>query len=253
MTKRIRVIYPVWVPEEALAEDVAVQIPPEHIKPGIEVEFCCTRAGATTMDSYYEIAIAEAFVLEAGLRAAEEGVDAICINTTSDSAVLALRSRLSIPVIGPGATSFLLACMLGNKFSVVTMWDRWKILYKRTFDDQGLWHRVASIRSADIGPDPQKLLAGKEGEVFPRIAEECEKAIEEDGAQVIVIGSTTMHRAHHYLVERLPVPVINPGLVAHKMAEMLLDLDLSHSKLCYADTLAPNDALLFNTLGTATP
>ena len=109
MTQRIRVIYPVWVPNEVLAEDVAMQIPKEFIRPGIEVEFACVRGGATLYDSHYELAIAEIFVLEAGLRAAADGVDAICINTTSDSAVNALQSRLSIPVIGPGRSSFLFA------------------------------------------------------------------------------------------------------------------------------------------------
>lgn len=252
MAKRIRVIYPVWVPDESLAQDVAIQIPPEMIRPGIEVDFACTTSGAGMVDSYYEMALMDMFVLEAGLKAAAEGVDAICINTTSDSAVTALRSRLSIPVIGPGSTSFLTACMLGHKFSIITMWDRWKIIYKRTLDDQGLWHRLASIRSLDIGPDPQKLMAGKEAEVFPKIEAECRAAIEEDGADVIVIGSTTMHRAYQYLVDKLDVPVINPGLIAHKMCEIFLELGLSHSKRAFADTLAPNDHLLFDTLGRAT-
>ncbi|NNM00613.1 MAG: hydrogenase expression protein HupH, partial [Gammaproteobacteria bacterium] len=74
MTKRIRVIYPVWVPESALADDVAIQIPPEMIAPGIEVDFACTRGGAGMVDSYYEIALMDMFVLEAGLRAAADGV-----------------------------------------------------------------------------------------------------------------------------------------------------------------------------------
>ena len=250
MTQRIRVIYPVWVPNEVLAEDVAMQIPKEFIRPGIEVEFACVRGGATLYDSHYELAIAEVFVLEAGLRAAANGVDAICINTTSDSAVNALQSRLSIPVIGPGRSSFLFACMLGHKFSVVTMWDRWHMLYKRTLDDQGLWHRLASIRTLDVGPDPQKLLAGKEKEVFPKIEAECQAAIEEDGADVIVIGSTTMHRAYDYLREQLPVPVVNPGLIAHKLCEMMLELGISQSKTAYPDTLTPNDDLLFQTIGS---
>ena len=35
--------------------------------------------------------------------------------------------------------------------------------------------------------------------------------IEEDGAQVICMGSTTMHQAVPYLQAELPVPVVNPG------------------------------------------
>ena len=53
------------------------------------------------------------------------------------------------------------------------------------------------------------------------------------GADVIVLGSTTMHQAHAYLAEHLPVPVLNPGLIAYKMCEVLLDLGLCHSKIAY--------------------
>lgn len=248
MAKRIRVIYPVWINEKALLEDVAIQIPKELISPGIEVEFMCTGDGATLGDSYYDILLMDTFVLEAGLRAAADGVDAICINTISDSGVNALRSRLTIPVIGPGLSSFHVACMLGRKFSIVTMWDRWFTLYRRTLDEYGLWHRLASMRAINKEPDAQKLLAGKEEDVFPQLEAESLKAIEDDGAAVIVLGSTTMHRSHDYLRSRLPVPVINPGQVAHKICEMFLDLGLLHSKLTYREPLIPKDELLINTL-----
>ena len=39
---------------------------------------------------------------EAGVTAQEDGYDAVCIDTMSDSGVNALRSMLDIPVIGPG-------------------------------------------------------------------------------------------------------------------------------------------------------
>lgn len=250
-SRRIRVIYPVYVPDEALHADVAAQLPAEFIRPGIEVEFMATRDGATLVDSYADIELMDMFVYEAGLRAARDGVDAICINTTSDSAVNALRSRLDIPVIGPGSSCMHLACLLGHKFSIITMWDRWKLLYKRTLDAEGLWHRVASIRATDTDPDPQKLLAGKESEVFPKIERACRQAIEEDGADVIIIGSTTMHRVHRYLLDRLDVPVLNPGQVAHKMCEMYLDLGITHSKRAYVAPLHPRDDLIFRTLGSA--
>ena len=41
-------------------------------------------------------------MFEAGLDAASEGYDAICIDTMSDSGANALRSMLDIPVITPG-------------------------------------------------------------------------------------------------------------------------------------------------------
>jgi Asp/Glu/hydantoin racemase len=55
------------------------------------------------------------------------------------------------------------------------------------------------------------------GEALARaLAEAGRKAIEEDGADVLLLGSTTMHQAHAYLAERLPVPVINPGPLVPK-------------------------------------
>ena len=54
-----------------------------------------------------------------------------------------------------------------------------------------------------------------------------------------------MHQSHHYLQEQLPVPVINPGVVAYKLCEMLLQLNLSHSKRAYPDPENLQDEMLF--------
>lgn len=110
------------------------------------------------------------------------------------------------------------------------------------------------MRATDIGPDVvQNLLRGHESEALPRIEAECRRAIDEDGADVIVIGSTTMHRAYGYLRERLPVPVINPGLVAHKMCKMVFELGSRTASARFPSRRAPDDALIFETLGRGTP
>jgi Asp/Glu/hydantoin racemase len=62
-------------------------------------------------------------------------------------------------------------------------------------------------------PDNQGLLGGKEEDIFPLLLSAARQCIEEDGAQVILLGSTTMHQAHTYLSEHLNVPIINPGPV----------------------------------------
>ena len=77
-------------------------------------------------DSYYDTMLMDMSVFEAGLKAEEEGFDAVCIDTVSDSGMYALRSKLNIPVVGPGQASFHIACCLGHKFSVITMWDEWE-------------------------------------------------------------------------------------------------------------------------------
>ncbi|MFT6366772.1 MAG: allantoin racemase [Halioglobus sp.] len=235
-------IMPVPMPPVALAAFEA-QIPPSLRRDDVSIDFVAVKEGAKILDSYYELTMADAFVLEAGLSAEEEGYDAVCINSMSDSGMAALRSRLSIPVVGPGQSCLLTACMLGDKFSILTMWDQWRPLYKKTIQEQGLAHRLASIRSIDVRPDTQELLAGKEEVVFAQLEAAGLAAIEEDGADVIIIGSTTMHQSHEYLAERLPVPVLNPGLISLKLCEMLLDLGLSHSKRAYPPPEVLNDQI----------
>lgn len=241
-TRRIKMIVPVPLPTEALA-GFAAQLPPGLVRPGIEVEFTGVRNGTTSLDSLYEATMADAFCLEAGMRAEEEGYAAVCINTMSDSGLAALRSALTIPVTGPGRSSFHLAADLAKRFSVVTMWPQWHWIYEKLALETGLTGRLASIRDIGVRPDTQELLAGKEDIVFDALLAACRKCIDEDGAHAIILGSTTMHQSHQFLAQRLEVPVLNPGLVAFKQCETLLDLGLSHSKLTYGTPESPSDVL----------
>ena len=186
-----------------------------------------------------DMTIAEFGAYEAGMTAEQRGFHAVCIDTMSDSGVAALRSELAIPVIGPGRASVLTALMFGNRFSILAIWPHWQHLYDKTLSDLGLRQHCASVRSIDATPDNQALLAGKEDEVFPLLESEALKAIEQDGADVILLGSTTMHQAHAYLVQKLPVPVINPGPLTYKLAEAALGLGLTHSRQAYPASAAP--------------
>ena len=230
--KRILMIVPVPVPAIALP-GFAAQIPAELIRPDIAIDFVGCRNGANLIDSPYEQTLADAWVLEAGSRAEEQGYAAVCVNSMSDSGLAALRSRLSIPVVGPGRASFFLAADLGKKFSVLTMWKRWYPLYEKLALETGLGPRLASIRDVDTRPDTAELLAGKEDIVFARLEEQARKAIDEDGADVIILGSTTMHASATWLASRIEVPVLNPGLVAFKQCETLIDLGIAQSKKTY--------------------
>lgn len=231
-TKKIKMIFPVPM-SEATRPLVESQLPPELIRPGIEVSFVGAGSVMTLADSYYDMAIMEQAVIQAGVQAEDEGFDAVCINTMSDSGLAALRSRLSIPVLSPAVTSFHTAGMLGNRFSVITMWPQWFPLYQKTIREYGLESKLASVRSIDVRPDTEALLQGKEDVVFAALLRECRAAIDEDGADVIILGSTTMHQSHRYLAEQLEVPVLNPGVIAYKQCELLLELGLSHSKKAF--------------------
>lgn len=245
MKKRIKVIVPIPLDAAGVANR-AGQLPPRMILPDMQAEFVAVQWGAALGDSYYDTLLMDMSVFEAGLKAEEEGFAAVCIDTVSDSGLYALRSRLSIPVVGPGQAAFHAACCLGHKFSVITMWEEWFPLYTKTLKEYGLESRCASLRSIRTRPDLAELLAGKEEVVFRKLEEESLRAIHEDGADVIVLGSTTMHQSHGYLQERLPVPVINPGQVAYKLCELFLQLGLTHSKKAFPTPQKPDDAMILS-------
>ncbi len=190
------------------------------------------KAGPDLYDSYHDTLLADFSMLEAGMEAADDGYDAICIDTVSDSGMNALRSVVDVPVIGPGKASYTMALTLGRRFSVLTQWDPWINLYRKSCQEYGFGDHVASIRSINTPPDVENLLGGKEEEVFPKLRDAGFKCIE-DGADVICLGSTTMHQSHSFLSEELPVPVINPGPLSYKLAETVLALGLTHSRPAY--------------------
>jgi len=240
---KVLVIVPFPMSEENRRAREA-QLEAVQLGPGIEFHFRPVRAAPANYTSEHDSVLADISIVDACKNAQAEGYDAVCIDTMSDSGLAAARSLLDIPVIGPGRASMLAALTLGERFSILIMWDRWRHLYRKTIAELGLGARCASIRSIGVAPDNQALLAGKEDEVFPRLLEAARACVEQDGAEVILLGSTTMHQAHGYLAGRLAVPVINPGPLTYKLAEAALALGLKHSRKAFPRPLAPRVDLI---------
>ena len=234
---RVVVLVPFAFDEKGLANRRAQQSSVE-LGPDIEFDYKPVKAGPALYDSPHDLLLADMSMYEAGITAQEDGYDAVCIDTMSDSGMNALRSVLDIPVIGPGKASYLMALMLGSKFSVLTQWDPWIGLYRKGLQEYGLADKCASIRSINVPPDVENLLGGKEEVVFPKLVEAGLLCVD-DGAEVICLDSTTMHQAHAHLAASLPVPVINPGPLTYKLAEAVLGLGLTHSRKGYPKPNVP--------------
>jgi Asp/Glu/hydantoin racemase len=249
--RKILVLVPFPMDPEQLAKR-AEQQEEVQLPPSIELHYRSTRAAPSGYVSAHDYVLADITLLEAGMGAEEEGYDAVCIDTVSDSGVAALRSMLSIPVIAPGKTMFMTALMLGRRFGVLAMWERWFGLYERTLRELAMEHRCAGMRSIDTHPDSKNLFEGKEDDLLPLLHEAAVQLIEEDGADVICLGSTTMHQAHGFLQERLAVPVLNPGPLSYLTAEAMLALGLSHSRKAYPQPLEPKPEMISAMLTAAT-
>jgi len=242
-TRKILVLVPFPMTPDQLAKRAEQQ--EEVVLPStIELHYRSTRAAPSNYVSAHDYVLADLTLLEAGMKAEDEGYDAVCIDTVSDSGVAALRSLLTIPVIAPGKTMFLTALMLGRRFGILSMWQRWSGLYERTLRELAMEDRCAGIRSIDTQPDSRNLFEGKEDDVLPRLGEAALQLVEQDGADVICLGSTTMHQAHGYLSERLTVPVLNPGPLSYLTADTMLALGLTHSRKAYPQPLVSKQQMI---------
>jgi allantoin racemase len=240
--KRVLVLVPHAFDEEGLANRQAQQDAID-LADRLSFDYRPVKAGPDLFDSHHDWLLGELAIFEAGLSAQEDGYDAVCIDTVSDSGMNALRSVLDIPVIGAGKASFLAALLLGTRFSILTQWDPWIGMYKKSLREYGLEQLCASIRSINAPPDLQHLHQGKEDVLFPQLLEAGLRCVEEDGADVICLGSISMHQSYAFLAANLPVPVINPGPLAYKQAETVLALGLTHSRKAYASPRAPKHEL----------
>ena len=134
--------------------------------------------------------------------------------------------------------------MIGSRFSVLTQWDPWIALYKKGLREYGSGSFCASIRSINTPPDVENLLGGKEEVVFPRTPGRCVTLRRGGRRRCHLYGLDDHAPGGPYLQQQLPVPVINPGPLSYKLAELVLGLSLTHSRRAYPKPREPRLDLL---------
>ena len=200
-----------------------------------EVDAVNIKFGPASIETHYDAEVAATFIVREVEKAEKAGYDAVIINCFDDPALDAAREAVNIPVVGPGEASIYLACMLGEKFSILTVGPPYvKRLPTPRIRKMGLTSRFASeisidVKVLDIEKDRKRT--------FSLLVEAGRRAVEEDGADVLILGCTGLVGFDKELQRKLKVPVIYPGLVALKFAETFVKLGIRHSKKTYPEPL----------------
>jgi allantoin racemase len=197
-------------------------------RPDTELTVVCPDKGPETIDSAYH----EFFTIPPTLglvkKANDEGCDAVIIAAFPDPGLLAAREISNIPVFGIQETTLHIAAMLGARFSIITTL-RQRIPAKREYVySKGLEHFLASVRCLDQ-PTAENDAAPEKTK--KKVIEVATKAIEEDGAEVIILGCAGMAGYAPEIEAKLNIKVLDPTAVALKVAEAMVDLKLIHSKI----------------------
>jgi allantoin racemase len=249
MKKKALVIVPFPLDAKGVANR-RLQLKAVKLGPDISFDFRPVKASCDSFISDHDWIFMDAGCFEAGVTAQDDGYDAVVIDSMSDPGAAALRSVLDIPVIAPGRTSLLFALMLGGKFGILAMTEAGAFSHHKWVAERQLTPFLAAVEPIGGETDVARLMTGQEDKIFPLMKAAAERAIKK-GAEVIVLGSTTMHQAGKWLGKNLPVPVVNPGPLTYKLVETALALDLSHSRKGFPRPPKPKLGMLHAMLDAA--
>jgi allantoin racemase len=186
-------------------------------------------AGYPSIESDRDVVAVSPHLIAGLQRAEQEGAAAGIVGCFSDPAIDAIRETVRMPVVGPGQSSVALALQLGERYSILAPLDSAAKRVVPRLRAQGLADRLASVRG--VGVSVVDLAKGA-NDAMDRIVTVGRRCIEEDGADVLVMGCMSMAfmGLEQELSAQLGAPIVSPVLSALKTAETMIDLKLSHAR-----------------------
>ncbi len=162
------------------------------------------RFGAAYIASRAALAIAGHAALDAF---AEHGqaCDAVLLACFGDPGLLALREVSPVPVVGMLEASCLEAQRTAGRYAIVTGGALWKPMLEEIVAGLGLANGLAGIRTVErtggeIAQDPEGSLAA--------LAAACRDCVDEDGAEIVILGGAALAGLAARLQPQVPVPVL---------------------------------------------
>ncbi|MET8471555.1 aspartate/glutamate racemase family protein [Streptomyces sp. NPDC006422] len=195
--------------------------------PGTEIVPLTPAFGPDSCEGNYESYLAAIAVMET-VRAYPEPFDAVVQAGYGEHGREGLQELLDVPVVDITEAAASTAMYLGHKYSVVTTLDRAVPLIEDRLKLAGLTDRLASVRASglavlDLERDPDAAVKA--------IVEQSARAVEEDRAEVICLGCGGMAGLVDEVKARTGVPVVDGVAAAVTVAESLVRMGLSTSKV----------------------
>ncbi|MEM9147199.1 MAG: aspartate/glutamate racemase family protein [Pseudomonadota bacterium] len=181
---------------------------------GVKVTGVTARFGASLITTTAQYKEASAAVL--ALIDELDGADAVIVSAFGDPGRDDLAERLRVPVVGLAGASFETAAEHSSgRFGVVTTMLDLRARIKALAKQHGHAAQLVSVR---ITPgDPAALMADRAA-LVGALSHAGIAAIQEDGAEAIIVGGGPLAGIVPALARRLAVPVISPVAAAVAVA-----------------------------------
>jgi len=195
--------------------------------PGTEIVGLTPYFGADSVEGNFESYLAAIAVMDRVL-AYDQPYDAVIQAGYGEHGREGLQELLDVPVVDITEAGASTAMFLGHAYSVVTTLDRTVPLIKDRLKLAGLYQRCASVRASglavlELEEDPQRAVDA--------IVRQAERAVQDDKAEVICLGCGGMAGLDEQIRQRTGVPVVDGVTAAVTIAESLVRLGLSTSKV----------------------
>ena len=149
------------------------------------------------------------------------GADGAIIAAFGDPGLMGARELFDIPVVGMAEAAMLTACMLGRRFAIVTFATALGPWYQECVELHGLTGRLAGIRMLD---GVFRSISDVQAEKEALLVDLANRAVTEDGADVVILGGAPLAGLAEKVADRIPVPVVDQIVAAVKQIEALVTL-----------------------------
>lgn len=201
---------------------------------GIDIEFrqvegSVYRKGLTHLHR----ALVAPLIGRMAVEAEQDGFDAIVPYGTLDLGVEETRHLVDIPIMGPGRTGSHAAAMLADRFVVVCYDQPHVVMFRKLLPSWRIDPYVTSIRPVDVFITE---MAKDPAELKRRFVETARKAIDEEGAELVLpLGMTMVPvlMSAAELTEAIGLPVLDPLALTLRVAEGLASTGYINSRAAY--------------------
>jgi Asp/Glu/hydantoin racemase len=170
-----------------------------------QIEMATAASGVAYIETRFEALLgAHAVANIAGERKGE--YDALLVAAFGDPGLLELREVLDVPVVGMTEAALMTAAQLGQRIGIIAISRRITAWYRECVDRYGMLGRLAGIRHLDR---PLRDPGTVQEDHGAHLIELSHRAVEEDGADVLILAGAPLAGLARSVADRLPVPVVD--------------------------------------------
>lgn len=196
---------------------------------GTELAGVTTKGGTRNIDSAFADYLSGARMIRTCLEALDvHKPDAVVLAGFGRVGIDALKEALAIPVVSIAEASMAVACLLGHRFTTLTMLQQFIPYQQDLVRLYGFEARCASVRAINV--NVEECVTDRE-KTLRELTEQIQTIVAEDRAEVVILACAGLCGYDAALTKLAGVPVLDPVAVGVRVAESLVGLGLAQSKV----------------------